>query len=167
MRRIFFASALFAIALVGCDGRDVQYSLSEEATNTLHARHVKQVQVFRSVHVGMEMPGFTASSMKDVRMTPTTPEGNFFIYVLQSDLPPACFDEECGEAFTPVSDKGGHVFGFSDGKAASIFGIKIQSVRPYAFDETLVVVTNRSGTIVALFESAKITDVPLITEGIQ
>ncbi len=167
MRYPLIASIALALMLTGCGNSEVEYSVSQDMKEALATRSVVQTQKFRTVSVGMDIPSFGAISMNDAHITPTTPEGNFFIHVIQPDLPPVCLDEECGESYAAVSDKGGHLFGFSDGKAASSFDIKIQPGIPYDFDDTLVVVTDRRGKILALFEHAKMSNVPVIVDGIS
>jgi hypothetical protein len=109
--------------------------------------------------VGKEVPGFSGISQKGVAIGSSTPQGKFFVYFINDTLPPTCLDEECGETGKRIAALGGRLIGGSDGKFASLFGLKLLSSKPWKIDRSLIVLTSDKGIIEAIYDKATMTDI--------
>ena len=119
----------------------------------------QRVRSFGPLEVGAPVPGFGGVSMSGTHISPTSPAGKFFLFVIDDDLPPTCLDGECGASGRLVARKGGHMIGGSDGKLAQAFGVVPITVnstfRPI---KSVVVVGDSAGKITAIYRGASVDD---------
>ncbi len=128
------------------------------------SNQIRRVEQFRKIKVGEKIPGFSASSIiSGIDMSPTDPQGRFYIHFVNDKLPSACLNLECGEDAKYAQEKGGHLLGFADGKAAYSFGIDIK-LKPYRFDASIMAVTDNSAKIIAIYEQAQLSDLKTILD---
>jgi hypothetical protein len=128
---------------------------------------LRKVEKFGNIKVGMLIPSFGGVSAKGRQMGPGKPDGKFFIYLIDEGLPPVCLDDECGNIGRIIRERGGHLFGSSDGKMASAIGVKIKPGEPYAFEIPVAVLTDAGSKIQAIYENAKLSDVNQIISDIN
>jgi hypothetical protein len=98
--------------------------------------------------------------------------GNYLVHVLHPQLPAACVDEECGPFGQTAETMGIQIFGGSDLKLADqIFGI-FSADTPEEFqkqskDYGVLVLSDKRGKILAIFNSIELTDVGKILQAKQ
>lgn len=104
--------------------------------------------------VGSQVPSFSGVSNNGREIGSTVPKGKFFVYFINDSLPPTCLDEECGAVGKRIAMHGGHLIGASDGKIATLFGVKLISGARWRFDRSLLVVASDNGQILGIFDQA-------------
>lgn len=130
--------------------------------NMVYSEELQSIQAFGKTKVGDVVPSFSGVSETGKKVSSTTPEGKFFMYFINDQLPPICLDEECGKEATHIVMKEGHFIGGGDGKYAKIFDVQLISTTPWKFNASLMIVANCKREILAIYKNAHLTHIEKI-----
>lgn len=124
----------------------------------------RAVSSFGPLKVGQPVPTIRAITRAGHDLPTPDQWGDVQVYVVDDRLPAVCLDHECGPQAEAVVEHDGHLLGFSDQKAARIFGVEPDPEVPKCFRTSLVVLTDPHGTITSIHAGATLKDVPAIVE---
>ncbi len=133
----------------------------------LNCKGISRHDELRSLKIGEPVPGFTRTSRTGKEIRPDFPAGKFFIHFIDDQVGLPCLDLECGKEAESVVEKEGHLHAAGDGKLAKLFGVKLVSSSPWKFDTSLMVVTDRKGQIIAIYENAGLKDIDKILKELK
>ena len=163
MKRRFYSPTLGFLFLFFCLGAMISSILYE--TVLPPRKHLEKLTHYGHLGLGWMFPKYGGWSLDKVQVGPTIPKGLFHVHLL-GDVPyTSCLDMECSPLAKTIIKRGGHLQMSCDFKATESVGINtIHNGKKWIHEDTLMIVNDSEGKIIAIYRNAKLSDIPRVLD---